>query len=698
MKTTAALIIAALLSAACLYAAEPTKPLAPAYAVNRPVSDFPTNEDLSTPEAACAAFCRALAGGGEAAYNPALPKQPLPAKYAQQVLGAEIVEVGVFEQTNAIILSKSSFEASEQFHLWWFARQEARWRHTYDQGAGTLGEAHEAFSGCREVAKARMELGSRPPIANPQAYLRPFVEFLRAEAAKPKAFLLQSLADHPLVIMGEAHHRARYWAFNSSLVRDKAFARRVGVIYLECQCNDQPLVDQFLAAPSYDPQPVIEMLRNCQWDGQAELEFYKAVWEANQGLPKDQRLRIVLVDSARPWKQIKTAADKRKWFQVNRDQIMADNLLRDLRQHASDPRHAFLIVGVFHASENVTRMAVSESAPFAVIPYQSAGRRLRTELGATNVFAICQHAPVMGNYGELNGRIALGLFETAFAAQHNRPMAFPLDHGPFGQQIFDAPLNTTAMGLFRDNFQAYLYLGPLETETRSPHIPAFYTDDFVKEMDRQCRLDGRGLLEFGVKDLTAASWLEWQKQQPGYGWHCGNLCVAWSARSLGPITAWQCGSDWKKQMVLPKLQNWQQHQKPIRKDALRLFEAIRHADYAYPDHFRPFLGSNAEYQPKKEYNAWMTWVSQHFRTNPVVAVDLGKVALNTNGLPALPYKLRLRNDEQLEGVLPMNWNPGSQQWYGVGGLDWHLPQESPKQAPPTMAPITRFAPAAGRCN
>ena len=39
-------------------------------------------------------------------------------------------------------------------------------------------------------------------------------------------------------------------------------------------------------------------MRIAGWPDQAELEFIKTVWEVNHGLPKEQRLRIVLVDMA----------------------------------------------------------------------------------------------------------------------------------------------------------------------------------------------------------------------------------------------------------------------------------------------------------------------------------------------------------------------------------------------------------------
>jgi hypothetical protein len=182
-----------------------------------------------------------------------------------------------------------------------------------ERSASTAGEPH-----ARETLQIKASSQSR--ITNPQEHLRPFVEFLRREGAEPKAFLLKALAGHQVVIIGEVHHRPRYWAFNSSLVRDKAFAERVGVIYLELPSNDQAMVEQFLAAPTEDPQPVVEMLRDMQdsgWPDQAELEFFKAVWEANQGVPKEHRVRIVLADMPWRWKELKTPADLKR-FDVDR--------------------------------------------------------------------------------------------------------------------------------------------------------------------------------------------------------------------------------------------------------------------------------------------------------------------------------------------------------------------------------------------
>ena len=120
------------------------------------------------------------------------------------------------------------------------------------------------------------------------------------------------------------------------------------------------------------------------------LDFFRTVWEVNQKLPEPQRLRIVLVDMARPWKEIKRREDWRK-YDVDRDQFMAENIVRDLEKHAADKRHALFIVGYGHAMVNLTWPGGE--------PMKSAGWHLREKLGEANVFAVFPHGAGRAEHG-----------------------------------------------------------------------------------------------------------------------------------------------------------------------------------------------------------------------------------------------------------------------------------------------------------
>lgn len=72
----------------------------------------------------------------------------------------------------------------------------------------------------------------------------------------------------------------------------------------------------------------------------------------------------------------------------------------------------------------------------------------------------------------------------------------------------------------------------------SPLVPGFYSDDFVRELDRRARMmDGEGLVEAGiVLRLDGESFAAWM----GRTW--GQPRRDWSADRLGPLHAWEQGS------------------------------------------------------------------------------------------------------------------------------------------------------------
>ena len=639
------------------------------YSVNRKVADFPDKEDMSTPEGAYATLNR-LTASGERAFWRRLSiariaqhleepsgKSELSAQEAAKYLNAEILEVHVWEETNAVAIARMP----NDFDLRWLCRVNGKWLNDGNDGAPDLERARKRVLHGRAYRDAMRLRDSRPAVTNPEKHLRPFIEFLKREATEPRQFLLKALETHRLIILGEVHNRQRYWAFNAALVRSPEFARHAGAIYLELPSNDQPLIEQFLAAPKYDPAPVVDMLRDMfefGWPDQPTVEFFQAVWEANQSRPKNQRLRIVLADMVRPWKEIRKREDWAR-YEVDRDKFMADQIAGDLRANAKESKCGLFIVGYMHAMKNLTY-------PDGEL-MKSAGWHLCETFGPTNVFVLFPHSPVISNHGEVDGRLALGLFETAFAALTNQPMAFPLDHGPFGELLFDASLDFTTADPYRRGFDAFLYLGPLEDEIVSPLVPGFYTEEYAREVDRRCRLmNGSGLAsnpEIGevsgkaIRRLREAWW-----GQPRYEW-----------RRLGPLNAWQYGSDWERRLREDNYSEIRKDPSVIRNEAERLFEALRQADYTKDQNWHIFPSADVGlYWVKTDRPGWTKWVCQHFRTNPIVRIELGRVSLPPEGRPEIPYKLLLKDQSTLEGVLPFEWRSNSGTWEGIGGLDWHL--------------------------
>ncbi len=670
------------------------------YEVNRRVSDSPM-DDFSSPESACATIARVGAAGGSgndwrristrktAGRIPAGDrKNRVVPENVEMWNNGVIREVRIYRGEIARVFTEINKSGRTLFDQRAVALEDGRWLNSgHDGTVESLEKAREIFA-----SKLWNILPSAKPVRaaveNPQAHLKPFVDFLKQKAEAPRTFVLKALARHKVVIMGETHHRPRYWAFNASVVEDPEFAKHVGVIYVEMPMNDQPLLQQFLASEELDPAPVIEMLRDMLWMGwpdQPMLDFFVTVWKVNQRLPHDQRLRIVAVDMPRPWKEIQTKGDWSR-YDCDRDKLMAENVVKDLRAHRADQRNALFIVGVGHTSLNLMR-------PDNLTPIKDAGWHLCRKLGADSVYAFMQHRPVGNNWGGVEGRLCLGLFDTAFAAVGNKPMAFPLTEGPFGQQWFDAMSDdpTSQSSTYGDGYSALLYLGPLEDEIFSPLIPGFYDEQFIREIDRRFRLSyGRPWHEAYRKDATdVENFVDWMG---GRGGSWGQPRKKWSTR-LGPLDAWHHGDAWEQKIREEKLREAAENPQIAIAAADRLFGAIREADYdnpkqwrTDPDAWQRFIAP--DYCVRSDYPGWVRWICRNLGDNPIVEVEYGEVFLKETKvrvqrvdgssfageakLPHVPYKLTLKDGSALEGTLPFDYVARSGEWMGYQGLDWHF--------------------------
>ncbi len=132
-----------------------------------------------------------------------------------------------------------------------------------------------------------------------------------------------------------------------------------------------------------------------------------------------------------------------------------------------------------------------------------------------------------------------------------------------------------------------------------------------------------------------------------------------------------------------------------------MFDLIRNADYDAYD-FSARSGSWQKFPAAGYYGvytnwpAWAEWCCKTFKHNPIVSVTYGKVFMGSASfhgkLPAIPYKMTLRDGTVLEDVLyfeyeleipdwiknktvpegPFEHNPDEAKWFGYYGLDWHL--------------------------
>jgi hypothetical protein len=641
------------------------------YQVNKKVCDFPKGEDLSTPEAAYATIMRDYMATGASSVewskistwkSKDTKRKTVSPEVAQDYLNARIVEVRIFKECTAQVIAEMQENGTNGYDQRYLFFHKGRWLNSGQDGmAPTLKAARKTFARkCEVLYKGNSErMGesivarwNRPPVGNPKAYLKPYVDFLKKEGREPHAFMMKAFKEHELVTMGEVHNRPRYWAFNAKLVCDPALAESVGTIYIELPSNHQSNIDNFLAQDTCEKELVIQMLRDyfeLGWPCKPTLDFFVTVWEVNQKLPPDKKLRIRLVDMQRPWEKIQKRKDWQQ-YAVDRDLFMAQNILNDLQ---GQQRHGFFITGMGHAMEEL--YFVDQKTP-----HESAGWHLKQALGE-QLFTVFQHAPVMTNKGRTSGRLALGLIDTAFTRLDDRPVAFTLRSGPFGALAFDGMPDKNIYGNFRDGYDAYLYLVPLESEIFSPLIDGFYTDDFMPEIDRRYRLMGYRPL-FSDIDLPTSERVT--KMRAAF-W---GQPRSWT-RNLGPENAWHYGDDWKTTIEKEHLANVQREELTTELD--KIYRGIREMDpeKSWKTWERKF-GFN--YLTMTNWPGMYRWWCDITKEHPLESVEYGKLSRNEEGLPQIKVNTALQGGITFSRVFSFKYDALQGSWQSQYGLDLHL--------------------------
>jgi len=173
---------------------------------------------------------------------------------------------------------------------------------------------------------------------------------------------LQSVIDatkkYPLVALGEYHQMQEWHDFMGELLRQPEFTSNVDDIVVEFgNALYQDVADRFIL----DLEPVAfselsQIWRNTSgggvlWDAPVYEQFFRNVRSVNEGLPRDQRVRVLLGDPDVDFSQIRSAADTAELDKgANRDAFYAGVVEREV---IAKGRRAVLIAGADHLRREV---------------------------------------------------------------------------------------------------------------------------------------------------------------------------------------------------------------------------------------------------------------------------------------------------------------------------------------------------------
>lgn len=168
----------------------------------------------------------------------------------------------------------------------------------------------------------------------------------RADARRaddPAGFLLDRLAEHPVVFLGDIHPYAEPKRILAEALRRMTPANAVGLVALEVAAEQQPAVDRYLATAPEDTTILTDRPRTLRdhWGASHEyLEIYRAVWAWNAA-HADQPIRIAAIDLPR-WPLFHHSEAMAASSYVDRDRAMATRFRRELQKTGATRAIAFL--------------------------------------------------------------------------------------------------------------------------------------------------------------------------------------------------------------------------------------------------------------------------------------------------------------------------------------------------------------------
>lgn len=418
-------------------------------------------------------------------YSADVPDEVVDDRLRDYILGERIDYIVTYRDSVASVVTHNDGEDFVLLNYTWL--ENGRWVNRGQGLADDWADAQMKLS--RQLPRTLYDMPRLAIINDLPTDVTPFLAYISDITLSPEDFLLEALGTRKVVINGELHRRKASWDMLKRLVSKPEFPETTGCVFMELPSWHQSTMDEFMKSDTLASGLVLRIFRDEQlngWWDRGEYEFLCKLWEINRSLPDDKKIRVVLADYQVPYSRITTKEEPSE----DRNTHMAEVVVNTVR-NSSDPRNNLFLVGCGHAYKS--RQAGFASAVQGETPAMTAGAQITEALGEDQVFTVFQHMMSGDNSGRNKSPIRGGIFDTAFALNGNRPIGFRLAGSPFGRQPFDGIHEIkykTDTGTYQDNYDGYLFLGPLDDEPRAEPLTEIFTDEFVAEMQRRAAVYG----------------------------------------------------------------------------------------------------------------------------------------------------------------------------------------------------------------
>ncbi len=336
--------------------------------------------------------------------------------------------------------------------------------------------------------------------------LLPYVETLEREGRPPHEFVIALLDDVDLIVFDDAWHPAREpFDLYRELVVSPSFRSRATHVFLEVvPINKQQHLDAYFATEPEDATLLYPAFQDdfsgTGWPLVSYLDLLHAIYVTNRSSGTERPLSVMAVNAATYWSEIVTARDVELFRATlaGNDYTMYRTILSTLDGFDGVAKGIFL-TNTRHAYKGIRDREGRLFWNAGTFLHQRHPGRTYSIRFHNLALSIAEERRDEGTVETTAGleryhyswvRMANGLWDTAFEAVGNAPIAVPLEGNVFGREAYvgNHMHRAAADQTMYDAYDAIIFLAPLEALHNSARTDAIYTPAFKAELARRYRI------------------------------------------------------------------------------------------------------------------------------------------------------------------------------------------------------------------
>ncbi len=345
-----------------------------------------------------------------------------------------------------------------------------------------------------------------------------YFDVIQKVGKEPVSFINEQIERYDLILFDDALHSA-VEPFEFYVKFLEKHPEAVDYIFLEVfSTTTQIAIDSFLQSKSKDILLLAEAFQqgySYGWPYETYLTLFSKVWDINQKLPKDKRIKIIGVNQPIYWEGLHSREDY-TIFQaslVARDYFMYKTILKYMDNFDAEIKGLFL-TNTRHAYKGIKNKKGEFYWNTGTFFHQwHPGKSYSVRFHNMNLFIESVKDvsnPSTQGLDRINYkwvRMAEGLWDRAFEMNSNKPVAIPFQNNVFGKHpyIGNHMANALDNQTMWEAYDALIFLKPLQQTKFSAHTNFFYTDEFKTELSRRVKIINGDDLDAFLKDQNVTS-------------------------------------------------------------------------------------------------------------------------------------------------------------------------------------------------